>query len=222
MNTAISATIYFWHFYPKMIKWKIQERDCIENDALLQATINVSIIVDLTTYLEALVNKILSSILKQKINTDEKFQNQLYSYLQEKLNDATWSNYSEYFELICNLKLTEKLDSNLVKTINTLFIFRNIIVHGNDIKIDYFYNKNNILDYSSSKKKSKTVIQFLKEKRLINLNLTTLTDIFDIVNNQVITYFYDNTMKYIESIFELLPNKEIEEIKRIYDSNIEY
>lgn len=222
MNPAISATIYFWHFYPKMIKWKIKERDCIENDTLLQATINVSIIVDLTTYIEALTNKILSSILKQKINTDEKFQNQIYSYLYEKLNDATWSNYPEYFELICNLKPTEKLDANIVRTINTLFTFRNIIVHGNDFKIDYFYNNHNKIDYSSSKKKSKAVIQLLKEKKLINLNLTTLTDIFDIVNNRVILYFYESTMEYIESIFDLFPNKEIEEIQKVYKSNIEY
>lgn len=213
----LSATIYVWHFYPKMIKWKIENRNLLnDNEHELRHTINVSIIVDLATFLEGMVSQILLTVLDRKSMSIDDFYKRIINKIKLDMAEITWSNYNKYIELISGTKLSDKLDPEIIKAVNFLFKFRNKLVHANNIKINYF-ECNGKIDYSSSLN-YETIIKYLKEKKLIDLNINDFPNITNVINDNVINHFNEFAMNYIRELLKIFPENEIKDIRDIYSS----
>lgn len=211
-----------WLYYPTLIKWKIAQRDLLdptEKDFLI-STINSSILIDLTTFSEGIIYEIQSTVFFDRYDSNDEFQFRTFKYFDDKLNNSTWSNYIETFELILGEKLSTKIESELWKSISMLFNFRNSLVHGKEIEIHY-YEENGKL-FAESPKKLKNVFQYLKEKKLIDLTFYPNLNSVDLLNNLVVDHFFETTLEFIKKLFEILPESEVGELKINFDECLKF
>lgn len=205
------VSIYNWHFYPRMIDWKIKNRDQITLDNELKNTINVSILIDLTVYLEGFISKILMTAIEKRKSNENEFSNRITKHLIEKISDSTWSKYKENFETVLGIKLSDITKDENFRSINLLFDFRNILVHANDLTINYFYNEKGKEDYDSSIPNFNKIIKFLKEKKLINWDFSKFTDTDNfnyLIKDNIINFFHHESIEFLKSILNNLPEKE--------------
>jgi len=213
VSPFLRVSIYNWHFYPRMIDWKIKNRDSISHDNDLKNTINVSILIDLTTYIEGLLCNIILKILTKK-QTDQ--NERITKHLTDTISDLTWSKYNEYFALIFGNKIFEITNDENYKAVNLLFTFRNILVHANDLKINYFYDKNRNEDYYSDIPKFNNIINFLREKKLIDWSMSKFkdNDHFNyLIKDNIVDFFYTKSKDFLKEIFNNLPDDEKTEFK---------
>ena len=205
----MSITVYNWHFYPRMIDWKIANRDLIKNNYELQNTINLSILVDLTTFFEGFLTKILNNAIEKRQNNEDIFSKKIVNHYRDKINELTWSKYSEYVELILGKKLSEIIECEVFKTINVLFNFRNLIVHANDLRLHYYHN--GIKDDYYSDVKFNKIIKYFKEKKLIDWSFSSFSEDKNfnyLINDSIIDFFYHHTINFIKNLVDILPENE--------------
>lgn len=218
----LSDSFPVWLYYPTLIKWKISQRDLLdpfEKDFLI-STINSSILIDLTTFAEGIMYEIQSTVFFDRYNSSDDFQYRTFKYFDDKLNNSTWSNYMETFELILGEKLSTKIEVELWKSVSMLFNFRNSLVHGKEIRIHY-YKENNKL-HAESPDKLKNVFQYLKEKKLIDLSFSPDLNSVNLLNNAIVDHFFKTTIDFIEKLFVILPESEVGELKINFDECLKF
>lgn len=205
----ISITVYNWHYYPQMIKWKIENRNLLENKSELRNTINLSILIDLTTFLEGFLTKVLNVVIDKRQDENNLFSKKIIEHYREKVSELTWSKYNEYTDLILGKKISQITSNETYKAINILFIFRNLIIHANDLQIHYYKIENKDDYYSDSK--FNNVISFFKEKKLAEWNLTKLLDnngIVNLISDNIVEFFYENSINFIKDLIKALQEDE--------------
>jgi len=210
----MSITVYNWHYYPKMIAWKIENRNLLEDNSELRNTINLSILIDLTTFIEGFLTKILNNTIDKRQDKDNLFSKKIIEHYKLKITELTWSKYNEYVELILGNKLSQITNNETYKAINILFTFRNLVVHANDLRIHYHQNGTKEDYYSDSKFNS--IIDFLKEKKLADWNLATLfknDGVINFINDNIVDYFHASTINFIKDLIKNLPENEKDDFK---------
>jgi hypothetical protein len=212
-----------WLYYPSLIKWKIANRDSVDNEKkdYLVPTINASLITDLSTFWEGIVFEMQTEIFFDRFeHRKDKFNNSLTDYFDKKLSKATWTNYIEYFDLLLGEKLSGKIENENWKAINMLFSFRNMLVHGKEIEIHY-YEENGIVK-SESPYGHKSIFEFLKSKNLLDLSYSPHLNSVDMLNNKVVDFFHENVIDFIESLFNLFPESEVGELRVNFNDCLKY
>jgi uncharacterized protein YutE (UPF0331/DUF86 family) len=202
-----------WLYYPSLIKWKISQRNQldIETKDYLIYTINASILIDLATFIEGIACEMQSTIFFQRLDNRDKFQWNLFKHFDNRLNNSTWTNYVEFFDLLLGEKLVSKIDNEKWKAISVLFNFRNSLVHGKEIEILYedINNEPTVEAYDRHKK----VFEYLKEKKLIDLTFKPNLNSVNLLNNNVVDHFFQATIDFVEKLFSILPESEIDDLK---------
>lgn len=215
-------SFHTWLYYPSLIKWKIENRKNLNpahKDYLIY-TINSSLVVDLTTFIEGIFYEIQSTVFFARLDYNSSFQKEIFDYFDKKLNNATWDTYKEFFEIIISDKLSSNIENELFKSINILFNFRNTLVHGKEIEIHY-YNIDNTLS-ADSPYRHKSIFDYLKEKNLIDVSCKPHLGEINLLNDQVIDYFFKATIQFIKCIFELLPQNEVKELEQNFLDCLSY
>jgi len=211
-----------WLYYPSLINWKISQRDLVDKESkdYLIYTINASILIDLTTFIEGITYEMQSTIFFQRLDSKDKFQRNIINYFDNKLNNSTWTNYVEFFELLIGEKLVTKIDNEKWKAISVLFSFRNSLVHGKEIEILYtdINGEPSVESYDRHKK----VFEYLKEKKLIDLTFRPHLNSVNLLNNNVVDHFFKSTIEFIENLFSILPSSEIDDLKINFDDCLTY
>lgn len=211
-----------WLYYPSLINWKISQRDLVdvETKDYLVYTINASILIDLATLIEGISYEMQSTIFFQRLDNKDKFQWNIFKHFDNKLNNSTWANYVEFFDLLIGEKLVGKIDNEKWKAISVLFNFRNSLVHGKEIEILYkdINNDPSVEAYVRHKK----VFEYLKEKRLVDLTFKPHLNSVNLLNNNVIDHFFKSTIDFIENLFSVLPNWEIDDLKHNFKECLTY
>jgi hypothetical protein len=178
-----------WLYYPSLINWKISQRNLVDKESkdYLIYTINASILIDLTTFIEGISYEMQSTIFFQRLDSKDKFQRNIINYFDNKLNNSTWTNYVEFFELLIGEKLVTKIDNEKWKAISVLFSFRNSLVHGKEIEILYtdINGEPSVESYDRHKK----VFEYLKEKKLVDLTFKPHLNSVNLLNNNVVDHF---------------------------------
>lgn len=214
---ALLDSFPIWLYYPSLINWKISQRNLldIETKDYLIYTINASILIDLTTFIEGISYEMQSTVFFKRLDNIDKFQRNLFKYFDNKLNSSTWTNYVEFFDLILGEKLVKKIDNEKWKAISVLFNFRNSLVHGKEIEILYegINNEPSIQAYDRHKK----VFEYLKEKKLIDLTFKPHLNSVNLLNNNVVDHFFKSTTNFIENLFSVLPNSEMDDLKENFN-----
>lgn len=206
-----------WLYYPSLIKWKIEQRnkvDKIEKDYLI-STINASLIIEMATFWEGIVNEMQTEIFFDRLGQKDKFHESLNEYFDEKLSKATWATYIKVFDLLLGESLTNRIENENWKAINILFNFRNMLVHGKEIQIDYFEDGGKI--GVESPNGFKKTFEYLKEKKLLNVSLSPRLNSVDMLNSDVVDFLYNHLIKFIENLFDLFPDSEVGELRKNFN-----
>lgn len=211
-----------WLYYPSLIKWKINNRNILEKSekGFLINTINASILIDLTTFLEGIVYEMQTEIFFDRFDHKNNFENSLFEHFDKKLNNATWTNYIEYFEIILGEKLINKIESDNWKCISLLFNYRNSLVHGKEIEVHYYENNNDL--NAESPNNFKSIFLYLKEMKLIDLSFEPYLNTVNLLNNNVVDHFFNHTVIFIENLFAILPESEIADLKNNYNECLQF
>lgn len=206
----MSVEIYNWHFYPQMINWKINNRNLILKEPALKNAINLSILIDLTTFHEGILTKVLINAIEKRQDKTDIFSTKIIKNYKERIKDLTWSKYNEYVELILGKKISEITTNENYKAVNILFDFRNLIVHANDLKIHYFRNGKKE-DYYSDDSKFNKIILYFKEKKLANWNFGSFNEennLNYLINDKIVEFLYSKSISFITEIVKSLPEIE--------------
>lgn len=221
MRPILLDSFPVWLYYPSMIKWEIQQRDLLDKTKTdyLISTINASLIIEMATFWEGIVFEMQTEIFFDRFGKGvDGFQNSLNRYFDNKLSNATWTAYIEYFDLLLGEKLVERNEN--WKAIQVMFNFRNMLVHGKEIEIHY-YDDNGKL-HAESPYGFKKIFDFLKEKRLLDLSFTPHMNSVDILNGNVVNFFYANVIQFIDKLFDILPESEISELRKNFNDCLTY
>jgi len=223
MKPILLDSFPVWLYYPSMIKWKIQQRNLLDKTkvAYLISTINASLIIEMATFWEGIVFEMQSEIFFDRFGQGaDGFHESLNRYFDKKLSNATWTTYIEYFDLLIGGKLANKIENENWKAIQVMFNFRNMLVHGKEIEVQY-YDDNGRLHADSPYGFNKT-FQFLNEKKLLDLSFKPHMNTVDMLNESVVNFFYANVIQFIESLFDIFPDSEVGELKKNFKDCLLY
>jgi hypothetical protein len=195
-----------WRHFPSLIKWKQKNRivNNSNDNYLLERGINYSIIFDLTTLIEGCFYEMyfLGQNTRNTNLTDEQIfslNNTMYyrlaNELYERMNVATWSDVNELFYLCFGKIIKEEIDNERWKSISILFSFRNLLIHGKPIYVEYAKNIEKEEPNILVKNKHKTVYNYLLEKKLITKgdNLESV-----LISNTIADHFVSETFNFIK------------------------
>lgn len=222
-NLILSTSFPIWLYYPSLIKWKIQQRNLLDKTEIsyLISTINASLINDMATFWEGIVFEMQSEIFYTRFDKNKgKFQKSLSNYFDSKLGNATWINYLEYFDLLLGEKLVARIECENWKTVNIMFSYRNMLVHGKEIEMHYFKDEGGL--YAESPYGFKKIFDFLKEKNLLDFSFSPNLNSVDMLNDNIVDFFYVNMIEFIERLFQIFPDSEVSELKHNFTDCLTY
>jgi len=205
-----------------MINWKIAKRNKTsqKKDYLIK-TINSSILLDLTSFLEGITTEILLEIIWIRNFKDEAnsiYLNNVTRYLDTVVLKSSWRDTLNLLESITGNKVSDFVEPEVLKSINILFSFRNLLTHGLEIEIEYFEKDNKTFIDTNSK--YKPIVQFLKEKKLLDLSFEPYLNSANILSNAVIDFFKENTYIFIGQLFPIVKDFDLEGLKGNFEDSL--
>lgn len=238
----ISVDSYPWLSLLHSLNWKMNQQNSVSK--AISSSLYYSIILDLTGIIEGFTNQTLDRILElrtsfsftaeqledlegtdfwnesdnEEPNEESEFNARLIENLKDDLQKSTWSGYNNAFKLIFGKSILDKLDNDTWKCINSLFMLRNMIIHGKILSINYNHidGTNNYTITVDNKYQS--VYSYLSEKKLIEVGPTGYVDLISKIS---IEHYYANVKSYIREIVLGIENKkEREEILEICSMDI--
>ena len=195
----------------KFIKWlKVNraEKDYSTKSSI--ESINTAIIIHSCIVIESFLTSILKDelfISNHKLNEKreiEKIKNpriieNLFLRINQDLEKASWSSYAELFELIIDYKFDK--DSVLWKSMNFMFQYRNMLVHGSEIVIQKTQETAKC-PFSSPNSKLTIVLKYFFEVGLIS-GSEDLKSI-SILTNEIADHFFNNMRLFVLELMDQL------------------
>ncbi|SDR91317.1 hypothetical protein [Gramella sp. MAR_2010_147] len=222
-DIVITNGIKTWWTYPIMMKWKKIQRDKLDpktKDNIISG-INSSLIVDCTCFLEG----IFDLAIREKINyqKDGNYKHRINDHLLDRLENAQFNEYQKLYYLAFGNELKDVTDNQKWKAIKSLFSFRNLIVHGSGVLIDYYRVKEKFQVVGWGKYNS--IINYLIEIKLVPKFVKNENTEIDIFESRIADYYYAKTLEFtnqfaVEIQSKLLQN-EAEEIIEAIEFNDE-
>lgn len=209
-----------WWTYPKTTKWKLAQRDKLdEDDKDLIDGINITTIIDSACFVEGTVNEILNeAIYTKSFPYTNEFNSRLIDLVEEKLENAQWTDYVKIFEVVFGFDLRKEINQTLWKGISALFTFRNMLVHGKPITIE-FYERSNDKCEIKVPKKYHSVFQYLLERKLIHQFYSRDETNVDLISSSICDHFFYISKTFIREVLKLVPFSDKEDIEEnILDS----
>jgi len=172
-----------------------------------------TILIQCTTLIEGMSGQIINSSIEQRFydvdsfsEKDKEFYQRILQNLEKTINNSFFRELEKNWEVVYNQDLKKEInekDSELWKSIATLFQIRNAISHGQILTVEYHPtgNKNDfdikVLD------KYKGIYSFLTEKKLIESDALGMVHL---VNRKIVEFFIEETKKFINAMILSIPN----------------
>lgn len=199
-----------WYLYYSFIKWQIQRRN--ENDRKVQAihpSLNISIIASCCAVIEGFLFTTIKDywfFSRPKNETEENlkqiYNRQLEDYLKQ-LENASYTRYLDLFKVFTGLSISETINPKTYKAIKKMFEFRNCLLHGNEIDLNFIKSEETRLENVEVHGKYKKILEYGDENNLIVLDFAKGE--IDLLTNKFIDHFYCHTTKFICEVFENIP-----------------
>lgn len=197
-----------WYNQFELIRWKLRERN--DNSLSVQAvkpSLNISIIISCCSVIEGYLFSVIKDHLfiaahKNNIENDntQLLDRVLYDY-SEQLENATWSRYLKIFEIITGYSISESLEPTIFKAVSIMFQYRNQLAHGNEIVIT-FIDSSGPGEIKPNSRYHK-ILKYGEEKKLVTVDYANHN--FNILTDQFIDHFYENTKQFIIEVNEMFP-----------------
>ncbi|QRM89264.1 hypothetical protein FG167_08470 [Lacinutrix sp. WUR7] len=172
-----------------------------------------TIIIQCTTLIEGMSGQIINSSIEHRFyevenfsEKDKEFYKRILQNLEKTVNNSFFRELEKNWEVVYDQDLKKAVnekDSELWKSITTLFQIRNAISHGHLLTVEYHPTGNNndfdikVLD------KYKGIYSFLTEKKLIEADRLGMVHL---VNKKVVEFFIEEATKFINAIILSIPN----------------
>ncbi len=193
-TTKMESNAYY--NLPYFVDYLIRQRSKIHS-----SNINYTIIILSTTIIESLLFDLLNLCIGDSFDLNT-MEGRISNDLSNRLNKASWNEFQKITPILLNKKLNDCVDNELWKTIQSLFDYRNEIVHGKPFIVEKSIDGNEV-NYSYQGKMKK-IFEFLKEKDVIQDQRP------GIMTNEIVDFFWLNTKKFILEISSQLKTEENE------------
>jgi len=161
------------------------------------SNINFTVILLSTTIIESVIHDLLNQTIGDSFNL-ETINGRMYEELSIKVNKAPWTELNSFSKLILGKRLNDCVDSELWKSIQLLYDYRNHIMHGNSIAIEKsIINEQVHYTYTGKLKK---VFDFLAEKKVLDNEKP------GILTSRIADYFWNETKEFVIKISKELSN----------------
>lgn len=168
----------------ELVQWKIKNRTH-ESDNLLYVTINTSIIIDCTIYIEGFINLFLIEYFNIYRSGDS--EKKITDYFIKKIESSEFKTIQEFFTLFTNLKLSNITNDKTFNGVTHLFKLRNSIVHGNEIHIQFFRKEEKYEVKATGKYAD--VFEYLKQVGVFPKTLNETVDFDHFFSNEMTDFF---------------------------------
>jgi len=222
----MSDSSFPWLHLLDAVVWKLDLLKKVESS--IAHSLYYSIIVDIAGILEGFINEILDIALEEKTTTSytseeldtmiesddidnedeeksEDFKYRLFDNLRERIQNSTWTGYHEIFKLIFGKEMQNSVGIETWKSINSLFTFRNMIIHGKTLTFNYIQIDDSDKFSISLDNKYQRVYAYLTELNLIE---TTVNGYVDIVNYQIVLHYYNSMNNFIKEVIDSMDNSQ--------------
>jgi len=197
INTSFNNSIHTTGYLIAHIHWLNKIRKTTKEPDII-AGINISISILLCTYVEAVLNELLSAIIKKRIQetVDTTYQRILQS-MQIGLAKASWNQYLEICKVVLPKTLNSYTDNETWKGITILFSLRNVIVHGKEIKSKLtLHDDKYTIEYNGVFEK---IIEYFKEQKVLKSHQLK-SNSHKILSINSTNHFIKNTDKFVDEI----------------------
>ena len=179
------------------IHWLNKTSKTISEPDILRG-INISITIMLCSYIEAILNDLLTDVIEIRIKeTTDTSYHRVLNDLKIKLVKASWNQYLNIFKIVLPKSLNLYTNNEIWKGIKILFILRNMIVHGKEISSTISVQNEKLkVEYSSIFKK---VLDYFKEQKVIQSNQIKSSS-HKILSVKTTNHFIKTTVKFIDEI----------------------
>lgn len=192
INYSFEPAIQIW----ESVKFIAKNRE----ESELENALNYTLILQCCAYTEGLICKVLRTIIDYR---RFKFKNAgtenegfgVLNYLEKIENDidqAQWKNYNDLYYQLFNEKLTQKITSITWEAIDSMFSYRNTILHGNNITIEYNQVQESSFQSVEIKGKHNKLFSFFEKNKLIEKPMGFITPI----NNKILDFFIAKTESF--------------------------
>lgn len=208
----LNARYEYYPFYETFNSIKLLIEIKSENEKKLRG-VYYTVLIQCTTLIEGMIGQIINSSIKHRFyelqNLPEKekqFHQRILENLERTISDSYFRDLSKNWELVYGQNLIEAIiqkDKELWKSINTLFKIRNLITHGNILKVEYNPTENNNEFEINVLDKYKIIYSFLIENKLLEKDDLGMVHL---VNKRVVKFFINETEKFINAIILSIPD----------------
>lgn len=113
----------------------------------------------------------------------------------------------DLFFVYTGMKVQDQLDDETYQAVDIMFKFRNALLHGNEIDIFFEKHKDTKVDDVEVLGKFKNILRYGDKKNLIVLEFDK--EKIDLLTNEFIDHFFWHTTKYICSIYDRMPDRDM-------------
>lgn len=233
-NEIVRNYVPIWDCIPKAIKWSINHRNqLIENknlesheSKLMLCGINMSIVVNSAMLVEGFCDSYLkqyvsiqSSFSKANSDIDKVIFEKIFSHI----SSVGWDKYNRLFKDLTGSSISDLLvripnnaeegdvapqdwiDKLLKNDIKLLFSFRNLLVHGQSIGMDFTFEDENILSTIKYHNKFDSILSDLKGRNIHNKNTCPDTLFVErFLTTEGADYFFERAKEFVYRMSELL------------------
>lgn len=202
-GSAESSEYYAWWYFPELID---HHRECRKPNSLLHI-MNISILINSAIVIEGFLYELIKVHIGENIEINN-LETRLHQELNEKLDKSSWNDLKYYYNLSIGVDLNLTTTNENWKSINTLFLFRNMLTHSKPVKfkVEVINNEPKTKHFGSYE----NIYKFLLEKKLTNKVDIIKSMNTNLINSEIADYFWDETQSFIKNV--LKSNKEFEEL----------
>ena len=132
-------------------------------------------------------------------NISSSFEDRLLIDLRKRLENASWAQYVELFELITGKKLNAHTQNETWKAIIVLFQMRNMLTHGKTIELKFYRDNPNDAKLTT---KYSNVLTYLKEVGIIDTKDPKFNPRrISLVTDATSDFFHKMTVQFISDIY---------------------
>lgn len=198
-NPEYSVSVSPWWFLASLNEFLQVSR--IENKDYADS-MNISIILNSATVIEGLINETLNMSINS-LPGNESLIGRLEQELKLRIEKSSWGDLQNLYRIVKNKELSKDISSDVWKRTQSLFDFRNMIVHGKELRIST-YTENNIRRTKVHGKYLKIYDYLQKEMKVIEE--TSLSDgkypTITLITNESSDFYWETARAFIKDFHE--------------------
>lgn len=165
-----------------------------------QDNINVSLILNSATVIEGLVYETISKSFGRFENRDS-LHNRLMVEFSDRIEKSSWTDLQNIYKIVFDNELSKVVTQDIWRNTQSLFDFRNMIVHGKSLNISIILKNDDKTTETKIYGKYKKIYDFLvNEKKVVNKSSIGRDGypIITLINNDSGDFYWETAREFIK------------------------